>query len=62
MPVTLAWPHEQRRVVAVVKLIDGAWRITDLEYPEGGTLSALLATPDGSRPRYGAANSPSIDR
>jgi hypothetical protein len=45
VPVTLTWSRERRRVVAVVALVDGSWRITDLEYPDGRTLSAMLAAP-----------------
>jgi len=46
VPITLVWQREQRELVALVAIIDGEWRITDLEYPEGGTLRGLLATPD----------------
>ncbi len=42
VPVTLAWGSEKRRYVVQLVQIDGAWKITDIDYGKDGKLTDLL--------------------
>ncbi len=43
VPVTVAWPEGDRRVVTNVLVMSrGAWKIADLRFADGGTLRKLL--------------------
>jgi hypothetical protein len=42
VPVTFSWKAGDRRVVTVVLVAGGGWKITDLRYESGGTLRGEL--------------------
>lgn len=42
VPVTLTWPTESRHYVVLLKQVDGAWKIDEVDYGKDGKLTDLL--------------------
>jgi len=42
VPVTLTWPSEKRQETVLLKQVDGAWKVYDVDFGKDGKLTDLL--------------------